>query len=280
MPLSSGEVGADRTRARPSSPTRAPRSARSAGRSTRCSATSSRRSTDAARERAAGAPVPRRRLARAAHAAVHDPGVRRAHPAHATWRPGRRCSSRWPRSRPRPARMSTLVEDMLLLARLDAGRPLDSPTVDLGPLVSRRSTTPASSTPSGAGRSTLPTSRSSVTRRRAAAAPGRHQPADQRPPAHAARAPRSSSPARRPTARVELAVHDDGPGMPETLQRQRFRALHPRRLQSHPRQAGGGGAGLGLSIVHAIVHAHGGTSPVAERARATRRSRCQLPAGA
>jgi signal transduction histidine kinase len=57
-----------------------------------------------------------------------------------------------------------------------------------------------------------------------------------------------------PTARV--VVHDDGPGMPaEDAARvfERFYRVDPARGRAH------GGTGLGLSIVSAIVFAHGGT---------------------
>ena len=46
-------------------------------------------------------------------------------------------------------RMSLLVEDLLLLARLDEGRPLEREPVDLAESSGRRSTPPAWSTPSG-----------------------------------------------------------------------------------------------------------------------------------
>ena len=64
-------------------------------------------------------------------------------------------------------RMTRLVEDLLLLARLDAGRPLEAEPVDLTRLLLRRSTTPASSRRTTAGRSCCPRtasrSRSSAT---------------------------------------------------------------------------------------------------------------------
>ncbi len=85
------------------------------------------------------------------------------------------------------ARMTALVEDLLLLARLDAGRPLERQPVDLSRLlleavddarvVDRRPLVAA-----GAARRA-----DHRHRRRGAAAPGRHQPAHQRPQAHAGR---------------------------------------------------------------------------------------------
>ncbi len=56
--------------------------------------------------------------------------------------------------------------------------------------------------------------------------------------------------------RAVLEVHDDGPGMsPDVAARafERFYRADPSRSRHH------GGSGLGLSIVRAIVDAHGGT---------------------
>ena len=57
-------------------------------------------------------------------------------------------------------RMPALVEDLLLLARLDAGRPLEREPVDLSLLGSTRSATPTPPRPTTPGSSTCPTSRS------------------------------------------------------------------------------------------------------------------------
>lgn len=59
---------------------------------------------------------------------------------------------------------------------------------------------------------------------------------------------------------IELAVHDDGPGLPTTLRGKEFERFS--RGDSSRTRLGNsnaeGGAGLGLSIVEAIVHAHAG----------------------
>ena len=85
-------------------------------------------------DRAAAAPVPVRRLPRAAHAAHLHPGLRRAVP------PRRRRSDRVDlavilrRIEEETARMKVLVEDLLLLARLDETRPAERGPVDLAVL--------------------------------------------------------------------------------------------------------------------------------------------------
>ena len=86
-------------------------------------------------QRDAGAPVRRRRQPRAAHAARRDPRLRRADPARPRRRARRRRRTRCAGSSREAERMTALVEDLLLLARLDAGRPLDAAPVDLTRLV-------------------------------------------------------------------------------------------------------------------------------------------------
>ena len=89
------------------------------------------------RQRGAAAPVRRRRLARAAHAADRRPRLRRPVPR-------RRPRAIPPSSTPAMARIGTesrrmgaLVDDLLLLARLDQGRPLRQDPVDLSRIVAR-----------------------------------------------------------------------------------------------------------------------------------------------
>ena len=62
--------------------------------------------------------------------------------------------------------------------------------------------------------------------------------------------------------RLVLSVEDDGPGIPESdLERVTapFERLEPSRARDH------GGAGLGLSIVRALLDAHGGSLALSNR---------------
>jgi signal transduction histidine kinase len=60
--------------------------------------------------------------------------------------------------------------------------------------------------------------------------------------------------ARRRADSIEVAVTDDGPGIPNAFLRSAFD-----RFASLPRGAARGGAGLGLSIVKSFIALHGGT---------------------
>ena len=66
---------------------------------------------------------------------------------------------------------------------------------------------------------------------------------------------------------IELAVADDGPGIPEAFQSDifhRFTRADPGRSRRK------GGTGLGLAIVDAVVTAHGGTITLTSRPGSTR----------
>ena len=122
LPLASGEIDLDRAGAR------APHRRAHRGRPGRRRAQHAARPRGdvagrAAPQRAAGAPVRRRRLARAAHAAGHDRRLHRAGPAPARTTP-RPLGTALDKVEEESGRMTSLVEDLLLLARLDSGRPL------------------------------------------------------------------------------------------------------------------------------------------------------------
>ena len=185
----------------------------------------------AAPQRAAGAPVRRRRLPRAAHAAVDDPRLRRAVPPYAG-RPGA-LSNAMTKVETETDRMSRLVEDMLLLARLDSGRPLERDEVDLTRLL-LEAVADARVVDSRAPVAARPARRAGHGhRRRAAAAPAGHQPARQRPPPHAARHHRHRVGRAPATARRGRGARRR-PRPPAGLAGARLRAVHPRRHLPHP----------------------------------------------
>ncbi|MET8770436.1 HAMP domain-containing sensor histidine kinase [Streptomyces sp. NPDC004658] len=173
------------------------------------------------------------------------------------------------------ARMGEMVDDLLLLARLDAGRPLERHPVDLTRLVLDAVTDARAAGP--AHRWTLDLPEEPVT------VPGDTHRLHQALANLLANA-RLHTPAgtevtitlEADAARATLSVHDDGPGVPEDVRPSVFerftRAEHRRRAD-----APGGGAGLGLSIVAAVAEAHGGSVELESRPGATTFTVC-LPA--
>ncbi|WP_443059306.1 sensor histidine kinase [Streptomyces sp. NBC_00435] len=151
-------------------------------------------------------------------------------------------------------RMTGLVEDLLLLARLDAGRPLSSCDTDLAPLV-----VDAVSDARAAGhdhhwRLDLPDEPAPVH-----ADPARIQQVLVNLLANARThtPPGTTVTARvsRETSAVRLRIEDDGPGIPPELLPHVFERF-ARGDASRSRSAGS--TGLGLAIVQAVVSAHGG----------------------
>jgi two-component system OmpR family sensor kinase len=152
------------------------------------------------------------------------------------------------------ARMTTLVEDLLLLARLDAGRPLSLAETDLSPLV-----VDAVSDARAAGRGhnwrlDLPD--------RPATVRGDAQRLHQVLANLLANARAHTPPGTTVTARVtpagrdvRLQVEDDGPGVPEELRPHVFERF---ARGDASRSRASGSTGLGLAIVHSVVAAHGG----------------------
>jgi signal transduction histidine kinase len=76
------------------------------------------------------------------------------------------------------------------------------------------------------------------------------------------------------TPAVELLVDDDGPGIPEAERERVFDRFH--RLDS-PRTRDAGGTGLGLAIVRELVAAAGGTVSVGASPSGGARLRVRLP---
>ena len=198
-------------------------------------------------------------------------------------------------------RMGVLVDDLLLLARLDAGRPLEREPVDLSRLVidvtsdarvargdhrwqldlpdepvlvegdEHRLHQVLANLMSNAGQHTPPGSTVSV----ALAVPGTDpdSPASPKGPdtpaadgaATVQRGVRPSGP------RVELSITDDGPGIrPQLLPDLFERFTRADTSRARDLEAAGKSTGLGLAIVDAVIAAHGGSITVTSRPGRTR----------
>jgi two-component system OmpR family sensor kinase len=158
-------------------------------------------------------------------------------------------------------RMSALVEDLLLLARLDAGRPLDREPVDLTMLAVDAVSDARAAAPERHWRLDLPEEPVEVT----GDIHRLHQVV-----ANLLANARTHTPAgttvtttvHRDDGHVRIAVHDDGPGVPAPLQPNVFerftRGDDSRYRGPNGNGHGNGSTGLGLSIVAAVTQAHGG----------------------
>ncbi|MET9921936.1 HAMP domain-containing sensor histidine kinase [Streptomyces sp. NPDC006435] len=158
-------------------------------------------------------------------------------------------------------RMTRLVDDLLLLARLDAGRPLEHEPVDLTLLIL------------------------DATDDARAAGPGHHwlldlpeEPVTVTGDAHRLQQAignllvnaRTHTPTgtdvtialTEEQGTVLVDVSDNGPGIPEEIQPDVFGRFV---RADHARSRSTGSTGLGLAIVHAVVTAHGGTATVTSR---------------
>jgi two-component system OmpR family sensor kinase len=148
------------------------------------------------------------------------------------------------------ARMTSLVEDMLLLARLDAGRPLEQEPVDLTRLLLEAVSDARVVGPDHQWRLDLPDTPLEVTgdeRRLHQVVTNLLTNARKHTPAGT-----TVTVTGRPDG---FDVHDDGPGFPADFVDkafERFARVDEARQRT-------GGAGLGLSLVEAIVRSHGGT---------------------
>ncbi len=151
-------------------------------------------------------------------------------------------------------RMAELVDDLLLLARLDAGRPLEREAVDLSMLVIDAVDDARAAAPDHQWRLDLPADAVEVT----GDSSRLHQVvanllANAR--THTPEGTTVTTTVQRDGSVVRVSVHDDGPGVPESLQRNVFQRFS-RGDDSRSRAAGS--TGLGLSIVAAVTDAHGG----------------------
>jgi two-component system, OmpR family, sensor kinase len=203
------------------------------------------------------------------------------------------------------ARMSVLVDDLLLLARLDAGRPLEREPVDLSRLaidvtsdarVARREHHWRLDLPSdpilvrgdehrlhqvlanlmsNAGKHTPPGSTVTVALSisgHVQAAPSISGGVDsQVTPDGGPEIDMVERGARPGAPRVELSITDDGPGIPPELLPELFeRFTRADTSRARDLDAAGKSTGLGLAIVDAVVAAHGGSITVTSRPGRTR----------
>jgi two-component system OmpR family sensor kinase len=154
------------------------------------------------------------------------------------------------------ARMSVLVDDLLLLARLDAGRPLEQRPVDLTRLAIDATTDARVAAPDHRWVLDLPEEPVAVKGDEA-----RLRQVLANLVANAAKHTPSGTTVTVALTEDEggcvarLSVTDDGPGIPDRLQSRLFERFF-RGDPSRSRSAGG--TGLGLAIVDAVTTAHGG----------------------
>ncbi|MFG2308234.1 sensor histidine kinase [Streptomyces sp. NPDC048566] len=164
------------------------------------------------------------------------------------------------------ARMGEMVDELLLLARLDAGRPLERLPVDLTHLVLDAVADARAVGPGHRWVLELPEEPVTVS--------GDAHRLQQVLANLLANARAHTPDGTRVTVCLEavgpaavLTVHDDGPGVAEDVLPgvfERFTRADRRRTDG-----AGGGAGLGLSIVAAVVEAHGGTVALDSRPGST-----------
>ncbi len=158
-------------------------------------------------------------------------------------------------------RMQSLVEDLLLLARLDTGRPLERDPVDLSLLAIDVTGDARAASPDHRWELDLPPDPVEVTgdrdRLHQAVANLLANARTHTPPGS-----RVLVTLRQEGGLVYLGVTDDGPGIPDELQAEVFERF-TRGDASRARASGS--TGLGLSIVAAVTRTHGGDVTLASR---------------
>lgn len=156
------------------------------------------------------------------------------------------------------ARMHTMVEELLLLARLDQGRPVAHAPVDLGALADDAVTDarviepgrPLTAEVPGAVFARGDEDRLRQVLQNLLGNALRHTPPD---------TPVSVTARALPDGTAQLTVTDQGPGMPPATAERIFERFY---RGDESRTPTSGGTGLGLSIVRSIAEAHGGTATV------------------
>jgi two-component system OmpR family sensor kinase len=157
-------------------------------------------------------------------------------------------------------RMTSLVEDLLLLARLDAGRPLAREPVDLTHLLLEAVSDARVLAPDHQWRLELLDEPLEVT--------GDEQRLHQVVANLLTNARKHTPPGTMVTVtgrRDGFEVHDDGPGLPPDFVAKAFERFA--RVDGARERTGG--AGLGLALVEAIVRSHGGTVRLQSAPRST-----------
>ncbi|MBT2444924.1 HAMP domain-containing histidine kinase [Streptomyces sp. ISL-36] len=154
-------------------------------------------------------------------------------------------------------RMTGLVEDLLLLARLDAGRPLAYESTDLAPLVVDALSDARAAGPDHRWHLELPEEPVKV---RADGARLHQVLVNLLANARTHTPPGTTATARvrgDAAGRAVVEIEDDGPGIAAELLPYVFERF-ARGDASRARRADGGSTGLGLAIVRAVARAHGG----------------------
>ena len=150
------------------------------------------------------------------------------------------------------ARMTAMVEDLLLLARLDSGRPLERQTLDLSRLLVEAVSDARVVDPGHRWQLDLPEESIEVD--------GDVQRLHQVVTNLLTNARKYTPDGTTITVSAtpgSFSVHDDGPGFPPGLAEHAFERFA--RGDAARTRGDAGGAGLGLALVQAIVTAHGGT---------------------
>jgi two-component system OmpR family sensor kinase len=175
-------------------------------------------------------------------------------------------SSSWAKVSTEADRMSSLVDDLLLLARLDSGRPLAREPVDVTRLLLEAVGDARVVGPDHQWRLELPEDPLEVT--------GDEQRLHQvvtnlltNARRHTPAGTTVQVAAQAVSGMVEVLVADDGPGFPPDLAQSAFERF---TRGDAARTRSSGGVGLGLSIVAAIIRAHGGDVRLSSEPGATR----------